>query len=138
MGVSKKNKGQVMILTVLALGGTILGATAIAGTLMLYQMRQAGDLIKSSEAIYNADSGIECGLNSFFSDLKESTPTFTVDASCVNANTSVNFECENNSDNTCTNNATPTAVISIGSSGDVKRAFYISVQSTSTVLTIPN
>lgn len=125
-----------MILTVLALGGTILGATAIAGTLMLYQIRQASDLVKSSEAIYYADGGIECGLNSFFSELTQTSPTFTVD-SCVNASTSVSFKCGNNGNSICTNNATPTAVVSIGSSGDVKRAFYVSVAVTSTVLTIP-
>ncbi len=32
-----------MILAVLALGGTMLGATAIAGFLMLYQIRQSTD-----------------------------------------------------------------------------------------------
>lgn len=48
-----------MILTVLALGGTILGATTIAGLLMLYQIRQTTDLSNSARAIFAADAGLE-------------------------------------------------------------------------------
>lgn len=58
--------GQVMILTVLALGGAILGATTIAGLLMLYQIRQATDLANSGKAIYAADAGLEWTLYNWF------------------------------------------------------------------------
>lgn len=62
------SKGQTMILTVLSLGGTMLGATTIAGLLMLYQLRQATDMASSAKAIFAADAGIEwaiyCLLNS--------------------------------------------------------------------------
>jgi hypothetical protein len=51
--------GQIMVLTVLALGGTILGATTIAGLLMLYQIRQTTDLSNSARAIFAADAGME-------------------------------------------------------------------------------
>ncbi len=51
--------GQAMLLTVIALGGTLLGATTIAGLLMLYQIRQATDLKDSNKAIFAADAGIE-------------------------------------------------------------------------------
>jgi len=50
-----------MLLTVLALGGTILGATTIAGVLMIYQIRQATDLQQSNKAIFAADAAIEWG-----------------------------------------------------------------------------
>ncbi len=55
-----------MILTVLALGGTILGATTVAGLLMLYQIRQATDLANSAKAIFAADAGLEWALYQFF------------------------------------------------------------------------
>ena len=59
-------KGQVMILTVLALGGTMLGATTIAGLLMLYQLRQANDLSNSARAIFAADAGMEWAFYNLF------------------------------------------------------------------------
>lgn len=61
-----RRSGQVMILTVMALGGAILGATTIAGLLMLYQIRQATDLANSGKAIYAADAGIEWTLYNWF------------------------------------------------------------------------
>jgi hypothetical protein len=51
--------GQAMLLTVLALGGTLLGATTIAGLLMIYQIRQNSDIRDSTKAIFAADAGIE-------------------------------------------------------------------------------
>jgi hypothetical protein len=55
-----------MILAVLAIGGTLIAATTIAGLLMVYQIRQATDLEKSARAIFAADAGIEWGLYQFF------------------------------------------------------------------------
>ncbi len=51
-----------MLLTVTIISASILGATTIAGTLMLYQIRQANDILNSTKAIYAADAGIERGL----------------------------------------------------------------------------
>ena len=48
-----------MILTVLALGGAVLGATTVAGLLMLYQLRQTSDMANSARAIFAADAGTE-------------------------------------------------------------------------------
>src|SRR3989344_5773934 len=56
-----RREGQAMLLTVLTIGGTLLGATAIAGLLMLFQIRQSTDLKNSNKAIYAADSAIEWG-----------------------------------------------------------------------------
>lgn len=56
----KKANGQVMLLTVLVLSGTILGTTTIAGLLTLYQIRQSTEIINSGKAIFAADAGLEC------------------------------------------------------------------------------
>lgn len=57
--------GQVMILTILALGGTLLGATTVAGLLTLYQLRNSTDLTNSAKAIFAADAGLEWGLYNY-------------------------------------------------------------------------
>ncbi|MDP2598610.1 MAG: hypothetical protein Q8P49_02145 [Candidatus Liptonbacteria bacterium] len=61
-------RGQAMILSILALGGSILGATTIAGLLMAYQIRGTTDSVNSAKAIFAADGGIECGLYNFIKD----------------------------------------------------------------------
>lgn len=62
------NRGQVMLLTVLILSGTLLGATTIAGLLMLYQIRQSADIANSTRAIYAADSGLEKRIYEFLNE----------------------------------------------------------------------
>jgi len=52
--------GQAMILTVMLLSGAILSASALAALLVLFQLRQASDIKSSTQAIFAADSGIEC------------------------------------------------------------------------------
>ena len=81
--------GQAMILAVMALGGAILGATTIAGFLMVYQIRQTTDLANSAKAIFAADAGVECALyNQFISSDCAESNTLTNGASyavdCVN------------------------------------------------------
>lgn len=49
------------MITILALGGTMLGATTIAGLLMLYQVRQATDLKLSNKAVFAANTAVEWG-----------------------------------------------------------------------------
>ncbi len=58
--------GQAMLLTILTLGGAILGATTIAGLLMIYQLRQTTDSENSARAIFAADAGVECSLYDYF------------------------------------------------------------------------
>lgn len=55
-----------MILAVLALGGALLGATTIAGFLMLYQIRATTDVENSAKAIFAADSGVEWELFNYY------------------------------------------------------------------------
>jgi hypothetical protein len=73
MKATKKNTGrdgQAMLIAVLSLGGAILGATAVAGLLTLYQLRAVNDSANSAKAIFAADAGVEwtlfdyyCGMN---------------------------------------------------------------------------
>ena len=64
-----------MILAVLMLGGAILGVTAIAGLLMLYQIRQSTDFRNSATSIFAADTGVEWAFYNFFQSA-EPMPTF--------------------------------------------------------------
>lgn len=48
-----------MILSVLMLGGLLLSATAIAGFLTRYQIRQISDVENSAKAFFAADAGQE-------------------------------------------------------------------------------
>lgn len=41
------------------IGGVLIGATAIAGVLMTYQIRQTNDVVNSTKAFFAADAGIE-------------------------------------------------------------------------------
>lgn len=56
----KKQSGQTMLVTVMILSSAILGATVLASLLVLFQLRQASDAKSSTQAIFAADSGIEC------------------------------------------------------------------------------
>ena len=53
------NNGQVMLLTVLILGGVILGVSTIAGYITVQKIRQSSGAIDSTKAIFAADTGIE-------------------------------------------------------------------------------
>ena len=55
-----------MILTVLIISGTILGATTIAGILMVNQIRQATNAQHSLQALFAADAGLEWELYNNF------------------------------------------------------------------------
>ena len=121
-------KAQVMILTILTLGATILGATTIAGLMMLYQLRQSRDDIVSNQAIYAAESGLECGLYQYFNNGDVSSCnslTFSNGASV-----SVSLVPENSGN--------ATSIVSVGTAGEnVKRALSIVPLTRSTTLQIP-
>lgn len=76
------NKGQVMLLTVLMLGGAILGASTIAGYLMVLKIRASSDITNSTKAIYAADSGIEQEL------YKVKNPSYVINTSLMTNNSS--------------------------------------------------
>lgn len=63
--ILNSRKGQVMLLSVLTLGAVMLGATAISGFLVLYQIRMSSNYADSATAIFAADAGIEWGIYEF-------------------------------------------------------------------------
>ena len=68
-----KQSGQAMLIAVFAIGGSLLAATAIAGFLMVYQIRQSVDAVNSTRAIMASDAGIERALY-YFSTSTDSQP----------------------------------------------------------------
>lgn len=54
-----KTAGQAMLMSVIMMGGVLISASAIAGLLMVYQIRQAVDAASSAKAFFAADAGIE-------------------------------------------------------------------------------
>ncbi len=57
-----------MLFTVLILSGTLLAVTVIAGILTVYQIRASSDSVRSTQALYAADAGIEQELYRWFKD----------------------------------------------------------------------
>jgi hypothetical protein len=109
-----------MILAVLALGGTMLGATAIAGFLTLYQIRQATDFAASAQSLFAADAGTEWALYTFFHPPAGPLGTFSnaamVQVTCYSSST-VSVACDSTS--------TAVEAISKGSARGTKRAFLV-------------
>lgn len=69
--INKKNSGQVMLITVLVLGASILAATAVAGYLSLSRTRQVSDLANANKAQLAAETGIDWALYNY---INSSTP----------------------------------------------------------------
>ena len=116
-----------MILTILALGGTLLGATTVAGLLTLYQIRNSTDLTNSAKAIFAADAGIEWAL------YKSTCANGDAQTTCIIPEEG-EFEFSNGSSVkvTCQDTAglvldcsdpTVTSIRSVGTAGGSSRAF---------------
>ena len=126
MRLLKDDKGQVMLITVLALSGTILGATTIAGLLTLYQIRQTTDFINSTKAIYAADSGLEWRLYKFFKKdgyLCKDCPDGEACPSPAMSNISSPVEAIKTKCESISGVGTTTVIKSIGTSNKASRAF---------------
>ncbi len=115
-----------MILAILTIGGTLLGASTIAGLLMVYQIRASADMTNSTKAIFAADASLEWGLYQFFnpSPSRTGAPVFTNGASstvvCYDGTTDPPGEV------ICTS-ASTTIMRAVGSSGNSNRAFELSL-----------
>lgn len=116
-----------MLITVLALSGTILGATAIAGLLMLYQLRQSNDVINSNKAIFAADSGLEWRLYKFFKADNQTCKECPDGGACPGPSfeNGASFQAACDSAGGA---ATTTTVKSTGTSGNASRALQIVLQ----------
>jgi hypothetical protein len=68
MNIFRKKEGQVMILSVIILGGVLLSAGAIAGLLTVYQIRSSNDAVNSAKAVFAADAGVEIASWCLFKD----------------------------------------------------------------------
>jgi hypothetical protein len=123
-----KRSGQAMLIAVLSLGGAVLGATAIAGFLTLYQIRTTADTENSAKAIFAADTGTEWAQFEYYDNSNIPSSTFSNGAS-------VTVNCYEGSSGlttstSCSDPATESA-ISTGISMSSERAFFLGL-STST------
>ena len=78
--VIQDNKGQVMIMSTILIGGALLAATAIAGYMLFFQIRQAGDAVQSVASFYAADAGIEATLFCYYNTFTD--PVTKVEDAC--------------------------------------------------------
>jgi hypothetical protein len=67
----------MLLLTVLLLSGTVLAATAVAGLLMLYQIRQTTNTADSAKAVFAADAGIDWALYQKLKNPVQPQPIFS-------------------------------------------------------------
>lgn len=124
---SPKVSGQVMILTTLVIGGTILGATTIGGLLVLYQIRQSTDLANSAKAVFAADTGVEWGLYEYYKKRPPAPSPHPRPATPLSNGASFTTICRDSAGSTVSCNDPQTdVIIGTGDSGNVKRAFKIS------------
>jgi len=116
-------RGQAMLIAIVTLGGAILGATTLAGLLMLYQIRSTTDTENSAKAIFAADSGVNWALYSYFNPPEGAALTFidsgvTASTTCYDANENVTA-CDNSGATAAT------YAIAEGASNGSRRAFWI-------------
>lgn len=114
-------KGQAVLLSVLTLGSVMLGATAIAGFLTLYQIRMASTAAGSAKAIFAADAGIDWAVYSF------TNPSSTPPSLNFNNGASVTVTCYDVSMNVifCSNPSLK-LVKSVGKSSAATRVLELS------------
>ncbi|MDR3582156.1 MAG: hypothetical protein P4L67_02680 [Candidatus Pacebacteria bacterium] len=133
--------GQAMLIAVLSLGGAILGATAVAGLLTLYQLRAANDSQNSAKAIFAADAGVEWTLFDYYCGLATparcsgevalpGNPAGTLSAS--GATVASTCSDVNGSPSTCSDVNSAVSAITVGTSVSSKRAFAVSLTGATT------
>ncbi|MFB6212306.1 MAG: hypothetical protein ABEI53_00600 [Candidatus Magasanikbacteria bacterium] len=57
--VKSFSSGQVMMMTVIVLGGVMIGASVVGGLLLRYQIRSVSNSLSSAKSVFAADTGIE-------------------------------------------------------------------------------
>ena len=134
-GGGRARSGQAMLTAVLSISGAILGATTVAGFLMLYQLRASTDSQNSAKAIFAADSGVEWALFNYYCGqavpprctlaADEQYPTSTFSNGAAASPTCYDI---NNDVISCSNTSTVSA-ISLGLSSNSRRAFALMLTS---------
>jgi len=109
-------------MSVLTLGAVMLGATAISGFLILYQIRMSSNAADSAKAIFAADAGIDWGIYSF------TRPTSTPPSTSFSNGSRFEVVCKDPSGNTvqCTN-ASTSLIRSSGYAGSITRVFELNL-----------
>jgi hypothetical protein len=118
----KSKKGQIMLMSVLTLGAVMLGATVVAGFLVLYQIRMSSNAADSAKAIFAADAGIEWAIFSF------TRPASPPPSTSFSNGASFEVVCKNDIGQVvlCTN-ASTSLIRSSGQYGSVTRVFELSL-----------
>ena len=126
--------GQATLTAVLSISGAVLGATTVAGFLMLYQLRAATDSENSAKAIFAADSGVEWALFNHYcaqegrcslaSGESYATSTFSNGVSAV-----VTCSDATGATSTCGDATDTVSAISLGLSVNSRRAFELMLTS---------
>jgi len=121
INLNKNQKGQVMIVVSLALGGVMLTSIVIGGILITNQIRQAGNIVNSAKALYAADAALEWGMYQFYkkdtsAEAPSSTNNITFTTLCYSGASSV----------PCIGGENITDIVGKGRFGNVIRAFQIS------------
>ena len=111
-----------MLLAVLMLGATMLGATTIAGLLMAYQIRQTTNFADSAKSIFAADSGTEWALYNYFQQSGQAPTPLPVLSNA--ASTSVTCYDGTGAVSSCTASSSVYG-IAVGTSGGTRRAFFV-------------
>jgi hypothetical protein len=132
-----------MILTTLALGGAILGATTIAGLLLLYQIRATTDSESSAKAIFAADAGVEWTLFDFYcaeatGPIPRCTPPLPASLSLTLGNGALaQATCYDalGATTDCSNTSTAVDAVTKGTSLNAERAFFLEL--TTATATVP-
>lgn len=110
-----------MLLSVLTLGAIMLGATAIASLLIIYQIKMSSNSADSAKAIFAADAGVDWGLYQFIH------PTSTVAQPVFSNGASFTVSCYDSSLNQLSGcgSASTTIIRSFGRAGGLYRVFEL-------------
>lgn len=114
--IKNKNSGQIMLLSIMIIGTSILVISVVAGYLMVQRLRFSSNMVDSAKAIFAADAGIECEQYNVF----HPGAIFDCNDSAV-----LDFEDSLVSVQTI-NNMAGSYIKSTGTSNKSKRAFYLS------------
>jgi hypothetical protein len=125
--------GQAMLIAVLSMGGAILGATTVAGFLMLYQIRATTDSENSAKALFAADAGVEWTLFDYYCNSTNppaqcpATGGMDVPSTTFSNGASFVAECSdiNGNPTACSDASDTVSAITIGTSMNSRRAFAL-------------
>ncbi len=128
MDLLTHQKGQVMLLSVLLISGSILVFSTIAGYLMLLRIKGGSFSVDSAKAVFAADSGIECELYRYNLANPQNPKSLNCNGLIFDDNR-VKIESLIVYDNNI-----PLYIKSIGLAGDSKRAFIMKFEGATAIL----